>query len=155
MKIQAPFLRSGFNYDRDQVSDETGLACPADESMTQQQFKEESDINEILRRFGITGELPENPRLPQSGDFTGITDFKTAMDAIAAAQSGFMELPADLRARFKNDPQQLLEFLENDKNKDEAIELGLVNKPPERTRDMVQAVDDLAAKLVPATPPQG
>ena len=52
------FLRTPYNYDVDEVSAETGLAC-FDESLTQQQFKEESDINEIVRRFGLTGQTPD------------------------------------------------------------------------------------------------
>jgi len=53
-----------------------------------------------------------------------------------------MRLPADLRARFDNDPAQLIQFLENSDNKDEAIKLGLVNKP----EDLPQVVEDIQEK---------
>jgi phage internal scaffolding protein len=143
------FLRAAYNYDADEVSLETGLSMDPDESVTQQQFKEECDINEIVRRFGLTGELPENVRMPVSGDFTGVSDFTTAMQMIQAAEEAFMQFPGDVRARFMNDPAQMIAFLEDGKNLKEAQELGLVPLPPEKTRDMVQAVDELAAKLVP------
>ena len=76
------FLRAPGNYDPDVVSNETGLACDPDEGVTQQSFKEECDINVIVERFGLTGQLPENLRMPVSGDFTGITDFQTAMQVV-------------------------------------------------------------------------
>lgn len=148
------FLRAPYNYDVDAASDEAGLSMVNDDGevdvgRTQQQFRDECDINEIVRRFGLTGELPENLRLPQSGDFTHVTDFKSALDAVRAAEAGFMELPGDLRARFENDPARLIAFLDDDRNLEEARKLGLVRPRPEVTRDVVQAVDELAAKLTP------
>ena len=146
--VEVPQFRTMWNYDRDAASLESALFCPPEEGMTQAQFAEEADINEIVRRFGLTGQLPENVRVPVSGDFTGVYDFQTAMNAVVEAEEAFMELPGELRARFANDPQRLMEFMADDKNREEAVKLGLVNKPPERTRDMVQAIDELAGKLV-------
>lgn len=150
------FFRTGYNYDRDAVSLATGVDCSVSsvtgeviESFTVQAHKEECDINEIVRRFGLTGQFPENPRPPVSGDFTGVTDFQSAMEAVVSAQEAFMEFPAALRDRFKNDPQLLMDFVGDEKNREEAVKLGLVPHPPEKTRDVVQAVDELAAKLVP------
>lgn len=145
------FVRSAYNYDPDEVSRETGLHC-LDDSLTQQQFAAETDINEIVRRFGLTGEMPDDPHLATSGDFTNVMDFRTAMEAIRKAEEGFMELPPDMRMRFSNDPQLLLEFLDNPNNRDEALKLGLIVKPPEKTRDAVTAIDELAGKLTPTTP---
>lgn len=143
-------LRSFGSYDTDKVSFETRLVID-EPSLTHQSFKEECDINEIVRRFGLTGELPETPRPPLVGDFTGISDYQTALNAVLKAQEGFMEFPAELRARFAHDPQRLMDFLANKENDAEAIKLGLKLKPPEKTRDMVQAIDELAAKLQPST----
>jgi hypothetical protein len=39
-----------------------------------------------------------------------------------------MALPADLRARFSNNPEELINFLDNPENKDEAIRLGLLDQ---------------------------
>lgn len=143
-------IRSPHNYDRQAVSVATGLVCPREESKTQQQFKDESDINTIVERFGLTGELPTVNRMPVSGDFTGVTDFQTAMQLVRKAQEGFMEFPAQLRARFANDPQRVLQFLEDEKNRDEAIRLGLVPKPQDPPRTPLQAIDELARVLTPS-----
>ena len=104
------FLRSSFNYDRDAVSNETALEC-LDESKAIQSAEEESNINTIVRRFGISGELPNQVAMPQSGDFTNIPDFHTAMNLVRQAQEEFVRIPADVRARFNNDPGRFMEFL--------------------------------------------
>lgn len=154
MRKTPPFLRSSYNYSTEMASVQTGLACTAEEGKTQQQFKEETDINTIVERFGLTGHLPENPRMPLSGeDFTeGITDFQTAMNAVRQAEEAFMEFPAHIRAEFENNPQKMIAFLENDKNKEKALEMGLIPKPPEKTRNLLDAVDELSAKFSTANP---
>lgn len=129
------FLRSAFNYDTDMVSEETGLRCE-DPSKTQQNQRDEADINTIVRRFGLTGQLPENVRIPQYGDFTGVTDYQTALNAVKAAETAFMVLPADLRAKFDNDPHLYVEFCTNPDNADELVKLGLaVRKEQEKPAD--------------------
>lgn len=145
-KIEMP--RSPNNYDARKASDDTGLTCE-DPTLTQQQFAEESDINYIAERFGLTGELPQVLELPKYGDFTGIFDFQTAQNSVIHAQKQFMTLPAKMRQRFNDDPQKLLAFLEDPANRDEAIFLGLVNKPQEAPQS---PTGDAGAKPAPATP---
>lgn len=124
-KINVPFLRTPYNYDTTAASDESGIACE-DASLAQQQFKDECDINNILRQFNITGQLPDAPLSPKYGDFTGISDYKTALDRVIAADEEFMNLPATIRARFENEPAKLIEFLDDASNREEAEKLGLV-----------------------------
>ena len=118
------FLRTPYNYDTNQVSDETGLSCP-DASLTQQQFKEEADINTIVDRYLRSGVLPTPVNMPQYVDFEGVFDYQTAMNTIRAADENFMRLDARVRARFNNSPQEFLEFFANPDNTEEAIRLGL------------------------------
>lgn len=124
------FVRNPYNYDSDQLSEDTGLAC-LDESLTEQEHVEEADINYIAERFMRTGEMPQVLQLPTSGDFEGIFDFQTAMNTIAAAKLEFMRLPAKIRTRFENDPAKMLEFVADDANYDEAVRLHLI---PERDK---------------------
>ena len=125
MAKNLPFLRTAYNYDTLAASNESGLACE-DASLAQQQFKDECDINNILRQFNITGELPNAPLSPKYGDFTGISDYKTALDRVIAADEEFMNLPATIRARFDNDAANLISFLDSEENRLEAEKLGLV-----------------------------
>lgn len=105
------------------------LEC-RDPSLAQQQFKDDVDINVLLERFKVTGVMPQSVVLPSYGDFSSVTDFRSAQDAVLRAKNAFMDLPADLRARFNNDPQQLLEFVSKDENRPEAERLGLVKARP-------------------------
>jgi len=134
IKVVPPFIRSTYNYDPDLVSLENGLACDPEESVVQQQFAEECDINTIVRRFGLTGELPNGVAMPMVGDFTAVTDFQSAMNVVRQAEEAFMTLPGEVRARFVNDPQRVLQFLEDPANRDEAVKLGLVAAPAEVDR---------------------
>jgi phage internal scaffolding protein len=127
MSKNTVFLRTPYNYDKDAASNESGLHCE-DASLAQQHFKEECDINTILQKFNITGLLPEQTLSPRYGDFTGIGDYHTALNRVMAAQDEFEALPAQIRARFGNDPAQLIEFLQNSENRPEAEKLGLVEK---------------------------
>ena len=127
MKPTAPFLRTPYNYDTNAASNESGVACE-EPSLAQQHFKDECDINNILRQFNITGLLPESTLSPRYGDFSGIVDYHTALNAVIAADSEFERLPAQLRARFNNDPEQLINFISDENNRSEAEQLGLVDR---------------------------
>lgn len=127
MATKSVFLRTEFNYDMDAVSRETGLAC-ADDSLAVQSAKDETDINTIVRRFGLTGELPGDVDMPQSGDYSGVGDFHSAMNVVRKAQEEFLRVPADIRARFLNDPQRFSDFFNDPVNQDEAIRLGLATR---------------------------
>lgn len=123
-----PFIRTPYNYDLAEASRSSGLSCP-EPTRTQQQFKDEVDINVLVARYGITGTMPQNPNVPGYGDFSGVFDYQTALNTIIAADRDFLTLPWDVRDRFANDPQKLLVFLENPHNRAEAIKLGLL--PPQ------------------------
>ena len=142
-KPTIPFFRTAYNYDTNAASNESGLDCE-DPSLAQQHFKDECDINNILRQFNITGLLPETPLSPRYGDFTGINDYQSALNAVIAAEDGFMTLPADIRASFGNDPEQLINFLDNPENKDKAIALGLVDGKLIENEQKIEA--ELASK---------
>ncbi len=109
-------------------------------SMTQQQFKDEADINTIMARYQKTGvlvdPLTQVTRKPMFDDFSELGDFRDHQQAVVDAQEMFMQLPSKLRARFSNDPAELLQWLSNPSNKDEAIELGLFSKPSAETPEM-------------------
>lgn len=121
--------RSRYNYNTDHVSEQTGIAIPDDEEnrMVKQEFAEEVDINTILRRFNITGQLPSGVRMPVYADFEEVFDFHSAANAIAQANEAFEQMPANVRERFQNDPAKFVAFCDNPNNRAEAERLGLVD----------------------------
>lgn len=96
---------------------------------TEQSHENETNINKIIKRYQKTGMLPISNKTAMYGDFTGSIDYHEANNRIATAKTNFLALPSDLRKRFDNDPGKLLDFLQDENNRQEAIELGLIPKP--------------------------
>jgi len=109
--MKVPFLRSAYNYDTNQVSDETGLRC-MDPSLTQQQFAEEADINTIVDRFLRSGVMPTPTQMPQYVDYEGVFDFQSAMNVVRSADENFMRLDAKVRSRLTTLLKSFLSFLQ-------------------------------------------
>ena len=96
------------------------------ESMTQQQFKAECDVNNILAKYKRTGMLSHIQKHQGNfGDCSSIEDYQTSLGKLMQAQQSFESLPSELRAKFENDPAQLISFLSDEKNNAEAVKLGL------------------------------
>lgn len=128
-------------YDARAVGRATRVCCEGEESRVQQHLADEVDINTICRRFGLS---PVNAPPVEGGvygDFSGITDFESAVEAVKRAQRSFNALPAEVRDRFKNDPGRFLrETAELD---DEELDAVIPVAEPERVTtldDVVQAV---------------
>nr|QJB20618.1 MAG: internal scaffolding protein [Microvirus sp.] len=130
-----PVVHSAFNPPAD-----PGVDCSVMPSMTQQNFRDECDINNIMARYQSTGLLDVN-LTQERGVFTDVAnavDYHTAQNIILQAREVFSELPAKIRKRFNDDPGLLLAFLDDSSNRDEAIALGLV-KAPEKAADAAAA----------------
>lgn len=128
MKNAVITFRTGFNYDTDAASNESALLC-LDESLAVQSEADEADINTIVKRFGLGVPLPTGVVMPVYGDFTGVSDYQSALNLINQANEGFMSFPADVRARFDNNPANMIAFIEDDSNREEAAKLGLLMTP--------------------------
>lgn len=146
----AIFLRAPHNYDTREASKEAAIHCPGGRTIQSQ--KQDADINEIVRRFGLTGELPHSVRTPQYGDFTGVTDYQTALNAVKEAEMAFMTLPAHIRARFNHDPQQLLEWAADPKNAKELKTLGLKDDSQAPAEDGAGGTPPSTSGGTPVTP---
>lgn len=101
-------------------------------SLTQQHFKDESDINKIIARYNRTGVLVD-PSIPRSGealfgDFSQVRDFSEAQNYICMAKEAFMELDSSIRRRFNNDPAELIAFMNDPNNIEEGRRLGIYAK---------------------------
>lgn len=98
------------------------------ESRTQQSHQKEVNINTIVAKARL-GVFPDAAKPGFYGDFTNATDYHEAYNRVIDAQSDFMGLPSEIRKKFDNDPAALLDFLADEKNLEEAIDLGLVDRP--------------------------
>lgn len=99
-------------------------------SMTKQSFKDETDINKIMKKFKTTGVMTNvNNKTPTYGDFDPSIDLMEATQRVKAAWSSFNALPADVRAMADNDPIKLAAMLADEDDcyrlQEAGMELGL------------------------------
>lgn len=105
--------------------DLAGLEC-LDESLTQQHFTKDADINVIAERFGLTG-IPAFPLDPATfRDTTTDPDLRQILDQNIEARNYFNALPHKLRHRFHYSMGELWDFINDPENADEAVRLGLL-----------------------------
>lgn len=97
-------------------------------SMTKQSFKEELDINKIIERAKAGQDISAafRERVAKYGDFSAVPTYQEALNIVNHANDSFMLLDASIRERFSNDPAEMIEFLQDSRNYDEAVRLGLV-----------------------------
>ena len=80
--------------------------------ITQQDFIEECDVNNVILRFAGTGELPPrtNRQEPTFGDVSETpSDLHQALLTVQAAEAAFDALPHEIRAMVNFDPQNLVD----------------------------------------------
>lgn len=114
-------------------------------SMTQQHHKPHCDVNNILNKYRTTGMLTHiNQKQPIYGDFSNLPSYQEALDTVLKAHSTFMDLPSEVRRKFGNNPELLMNFLKDENNNEEAIKLGLRLAPEKESIIKVQ-VDNIDA----------
>lgn len=134
------------SYDARAVSD--GNATTTGKSdLVQQQFREEADINTIVRRFGLTGELPQGAVQGIFGDFTGISDYESAVERIEQARAGFQAIAPEVRERFRNDPGVFLKYAES--LSPQEFERMLEGVPPEDKAGVKQPDGSRGGGVIP------
>lgn len=102
-----------------------------DVSRTEQHHAQGANINTIMAKYKKTGLIPQFVGAAY-GDFTGVTDYHTAIELVRQSQLEFERLPANIRRYFNDDPGQLLDFVADDANRAKAIELGLIPCVPKK-----------------------
>lgn len=128
MKIQ---VLNPFTLDPDAHSLDHGTFNDSP-SLTVQADAAASDINNIVKQFGVTGMLPYGRDKPIFDDFTEFpTDYHTALNFVLEADSTFMEFPANIRSRFNNDAGNFLKGLSDPSQRPLFEELGLVPRVQE------------------------
>lgn len=150
-----------YNWDGLVLDKKTGELVK-EPSATKQSFVAECDINNIVREFTHTGQVAhinEKAALGAFIDLPDTTDYQQAVELARAGQVAFDQLPAQVRARFGNDPAQFLDFMGDPANQQEAIDLGLAvdNRPPvlPEATAVLPSPSGPEAALPPPTAPKG
>jgi len=128
-------------YDETEYGKESNLKF--EKTLTQQQFKDEQNINNIMKKYGAAAFSSQAQYLQQGfADFSKPVDFLQAKTLIVQAENHFNELPAELRKEFDNDPVKLVNFVSDKKNRDKAIEFGLIDPKPEQKIPVKESAQD-------------
>lgn len=103
-------------------------------SRTKQSFASECDINLIMKRFSKVQGSEYLSKYNgyvggQFGDFSTVTDYRSAIEQVRSAEDVFMRIPAQIRRQFGDDAATFLDFVQNPANKEELIKMGLVKVP--------------------------
>lgn len=69
------------------------------EDMARQEFKDESDINVLIRKFGVSSFAPR-PELSLRPDTDYDLDLQSALHAVADAKAAWFGMPADVRKAY-------------------------------------------------------
>lgn len=126
-------------------------------SKTQQQFKDEADVNQLLARYKHVELIPVGAREPKYGDFSdpALADYHQAVELVQGVGDLMLTLPAAVRTRFNNDPVQILQFVSDKNNTAEAHALGLLRDDyvsPSATPGPTEGVPPSPSPTPPAKP---
>lgn len=86
---------------------------------TKPEFKESCDVNNILRKYANTGTWNMMKQDPRYGDFSNPVDYQEALNIHIEAEEKFMDLPAEVRKKFDNDPLKFLEGMQDEQTRKE------------------------------------
>lgn len=115
------------------IKDKEGnITNPECQSQTKQSERDACNINTIVAKSRTTGMLgtgKATERAAQYGDFTGGGDYLESQNKVLQFNNMFNDLSSAVRAKFRNQPALLLEYINKPENKKEAQELGLLPKP--------------------------
>lgn len=105
------------------------LECPA--GLTRQSMAAECDINNIVSRYEKTGMISHvDARSGVFADVSEVGDYREAIDRVRKAEEWFMRLPAKVRAEFKNDPAEFLDYVVKPENRADLEARGILEKAP-------------------------
>lgn len=115
-------------------------------SQTQQHFANEVNINDIMRKYSQTGYLTDpTKRASRQAIFGTSVDqnmsYHDMQVKLQEIDEEFMQIPANIRKRFKNDPMELMKFLNDPENRVEAQKLGLIPCPEPEHIQKVKIID--------------
>lgn len=121
-------------YSRYDVPVTPGIDFSDAVSLTQQQFRDDANINVIIERFNRTGILVDpsevGSRVADFREHHDFSDYHELRTRVAEAEEMFFDLPSHIRERLNNDPSIMLDTLLDADKRQLAIELGFYSPDP-------------------------
>jgi len=142
--LDGPIVYNEFNRPPD-----PGIDFSKDEKITKDSFKDECDINNIIKRF-LRGETIPAFVPGVFADVSHYGDYREMRQQMREADEYFETLPAEIRERFNNSTAELLDAVADPNRKEELQQLGLF--PPELPSDAPGATPPPPPTASPAPP---
>lgn len=116
------------------------VLSPKGEKPAKQEFKDDADINSIMRKFQKTGAI-DHAKIHQGsyGISTG-QNLQEAMTLVKNAETMFNDLPSSIRNKFENEPSRFLDYVQDPSNASEAKKLG-ISLAPEAAIAAIEAAE--------------
>lgn len=122
---------------------------PENASLTIQEAARDTDINELARRFGVT-QLATIFRADDPafyGDASAVPrDLNDAYEQLRDANTKFNMLDANIREKFGNNYREYVSWVNDEKNYEEAINLGLLSDKAGKAFQATKAAREKAAQ---------
>lgn len=112
-----------FDRDEDQKNGPSRDRCKPE-------FFKASRIDVIIKKALRTGMMDVKPGTFY-GDFSDGADFLQHQNRVISVHRYFEGLPSETRNFFNNDPKNLLDFVANPANYDEAVKMKILKKRPQ------------------------
>lgn len=125
---------------RDDGTRDVSFVCEG-VSLTKQSEAAACDINRIMAKYerdGVISHVSENVGF--YADVSNVPDYQGALAIVEKAEAMFSSIPAEIRARFDNDPQLFLDFVSNPLNKSELVKLGFLKEEVDSKTGVVAVV---------------
>lgn len=118
-------------------------------SKTQQHFKDECDVNRIVKKYAGTG-IIEHVRsgIPRYVDCSNQT-FAEAQMVIAETRSHFERLPADIRKAFDNNAANYVDAHNDPEQAQRLSDLGLIETIPAPEKEVSEPLPTPPAEAAP------
>lgn len=133
------------------VRDNRSIRFDRETRRTKSEFKDDTDINQIVAKYRRTGILPVSAHASAAryGDFSQIPDYAEMLLRVHAAEDLFNALPSIIRKKFDNNPQEFIKAVQSGSENELVERLGLVRELSEKGNK--QASEEAGAKEVKVT----
>lgn len=127
-------------------------------SRTKQSFKDETDVNKLIKKAQITGSIAHLERFDAAAyaEFDGF-DLHRAYRLLEKAEEIFAALPSELRHEFENSPANFITYANDPANRDQLeVLLPLIAEPGRYFPNPVfRGGQGAGAATAPASAPSG
>jgi len=116
------------------------------ESHVKQSFKDECDINQIMRKYTKTGLVTHvQKHMGNYDDLVDVPTYHDALNKVLDANESFETLPSSVRNRFNNNPAEFIDFVGDPSNESEMRDLGLLPDLPVQVEPPVPPGEEVPA----------